>query len=123
LAHAFIAGSESPPSHPQETDMSLNSFITLGRSGLRVSPFCLGTMTFGEDLGWGASVRDSETMIATYLERGGNFIDTANVYTNGHSEKIIGDFSARRGVETGAQFPGRHQQSCGAHVCLPGHHD
>jgi hypothetical protein len=44
--------------------MPLNSFITLGRSGLRVSPFCLGSMTFGEDLGWGASVADSEAMIA-----------------------------------------------------------
>ena len=77
--------------------MSLNSLITLGRSGPRVSPFCLGTMTFGEDLGWGGSVRDSETMIATYLERGGNFIDTANVYTNGHSEKIIGHFFAKKG--------------------------
>jgi aryl-alcohol dehydrogenase-like predicted oxidoreductase len=74
--------------------MSLSSFITLGRSGLRVSPFCLGSMTFGEDLGWGASVADSEAMIAAYLERGGNFIDTANIYTNGHSEKIIGDFFA-----------------------------
>jgi aryl-alcohol dehydrogenase-like predicted oxidoreductase len=81
----------------QEIDMSLNSFITLGRSGLRVSPLCLGSMTFGEDLGWGASVTDSETMMAAYLERGGNFIDTANVYTNGHSEKIIGDFFAKRG--------------------------
>jgi aryl-alcohol dehydrogenase-like predicted oxidoreductase len=74
--------------------MSLSSFITLGRSGLRVSPFCLGSMTFGEDFGWGASGADSETMIAAYLERGGNFIDTANIYTNGHSEKIIGDFFA-----------------------------
>src|ERR1700722_5070936 len=75
--------------------MTLSSFITLGCSGLRVSPFCLGSMTFGEDFGWGASVADSETMIAAYLERGGNFIDTANIYTNGHSEKIIGDFFAR----------------------------
>jgi aryl-alcohol dehydrogenase-like predicted oxidoreductase len=75
--------------------MSLSSFITLGRSGLRVSPFCLGSMTFGEDLGWGASVADSEAMIAAYLERGGNFIDAANSYTNGHPEKIIGDFFAQ----------------------------
>ena len=78
--------------------MSLDSYITLGRSGLRVSPFCLGTMTFGEDLGWGASPEDSEAMIAEYLDRGGNFIDTANVYTNGHSEKIIGDFFAKSGA-------------------------
>jgi aryl-alcohol dehydrogenase-like predicted oxidoreductase len=74
----------------------LDSFTTLGRSGLRVSPYCLGTMTFGDDHGWGASIADSETMLATYLDRGGNFIDTANIYTNGHSEKIIGDYLAAR---------------------------
>jgi len=74
--------------------MPLNSYLTLGRSGLRVSPFCLGAMTFGEDLGggFGASVTDSEAMLLHYLEQGGNFIDTANIYTSGHSEKIIGDF-------------------------------
>jgi aryl-alcohol dehydrogenase-like predicted oxidoreductase len=75
---------------------TLDSYITLGRSGLRVSPFCLGTMTFGEDHGWGAPIADSETLIDVYLDRGGNFLDTANVYTNGHSEKIIGDYLARR---------------------------
>src|SRR5215813_4557488 len=71
--------------------MPLDHYVTLGRSGLRVSPFCLGTMTFGEDLGWGSSVADSEAILDRYLERGGNFIDTANMYTKGHSEKIIGD--------------------------------
>ena len=75
--------------------MPLNSYVTLGRSGLRVSPFCLGGMTFGEDLGWGASAQDSEALIARYLQDGGNFIDTANIYTRGHSEKIIGDFFAQ----------------------------
>src|SRR5260370_11753222 len=72
--------------------MPLNSYITLGNSGLRVSPFCLGTMTFGEDWGWGSSVADAQSILARYLERGGTFIDTANFYTKGHSEKIIGDF-------------------------------
>jgi len=72
--------------------MALNDYVTLGRSGLRVSPFCLGAMTFGEDWGWGASVAESESILGHFLERGGNFIDTANVYTKGHSEKIIGDF-------------------------------
>ena len=73
--------------------MPLNSYITLGRSGLRVSPFCLGTMTFGQDLpGFGSSVEESEAVLAHYMEQGGNFIDTANAYTRGHSEKIIGDF-------------------------------
>src|SRR3984957_2037814 len=63
--------------------MSLDSYVTLGRSGLRVSPFCLGTMTFGEDWGWGSSPADSELILAEYLDGGGNFIDTANIYTKG----------------------------------------
>ncbi len=77
--------------------MSLDHYVTLGRSGLRVSPFALGAMTFGEDPGGaGCSVEESEKILATYLDRGGNFIDTANFYTNGHSEKILGDFFAAR---------------------------
>jgi aryl-alcohol dehydrogenase-like predicted oxidoreductase len=76
--------------------MPLDSYITLGHSGLRVSPFTLGTMTFGEEWGWGASAADSEAMLDDYLERGGNFIDTANLYTNGHAEKIVGDHLARQ---------------------------
>jgi len=75
--------------------MSLADYLTLGRSGLRVSPLCLGTMTFGEDWGWGSTVEESEAILARYLERGGNFIDTANGYTKGHSEVIIGDYLAR----------------------------
>src|ERR1700733_14664503 len=71
--------------------MALTDYVTLGGSGLRVSPFCLGAMTFGEDWGWGSSVAESEAIIARFLDCGGNFIDTANVYTKGHSEKIIGD--------------------------------
>lgn len=75
--------------------MPLDHYVTLGRSGLRVSPMCLGTMTFGEDWGWGSSVAESEAILARYLERGGNFLDTANAYTRGHSEVIIGDYLAR----------------------------
>ncbi len=71
--------------------MPLNHYVTLGRSGLRVSPLCLGTMTFGEDWGWGSSVKDSQLILDQYLARGGNFIDTANAYTKGHSEAILGD--------------------------------
>jgi aryl-alcohol dehydrogenase-like predicted oxidoreductase len=75
--------------------MSLDHYVTLGRSGLRVSPFALGAMTFGGDPGGaGSSVEESEKILATYLDQGGNFIDTANFYTNGHSEKILGDFFA-----------------------------
>jgi aryl-alcohol dehydrogenase-like predicted oxidoreductase len=49
-------------------------------------------MTFGEDWRWGATPEDSSKILASFLERGGNFIDTANFYTKGHSEKIIGDY-------------------------------
>lgn len=69
----------------------LDRYVTLGRSGLRVSPFCLGTMTFGEDWGWGASEAESARILDCYLDRGGNFIDTANFYTKGHAERILGD--------------------------------
>lgn len=75
--------------------MSLDHYVTLGRSGLRVSPLCLGAMTFGEDLGWGSSVEESQRIIDRYVEQGGNFIDTANFYTKSHSEKIIGDHVGR----------------------------
>ena len=75
--------------------MSLDHYVTLGRSGLRVSPLCLGAMTFGEDLGWGSTVEESQHIIDRYVELGGNFIDTANFYTKSHSEKIIGDHVGR----------------------------
>jgi len=75
--------------------MSLDHYVTLGRSGLRVSPQCLGAMTFGEDLGWGSSVEESQQIIDRFIELGGNFIDTANFYTKSHSEKIIGDHVGR----------------------------
>ncbi len=64
----------------------------LGHSGLRVSELCLGTMTFGEDLGWGAPKDESRRMFDAFREAGGNFIDTANIYTNGTSEMFLGDF-------------------------------
>ena len=64
----------------------------LGHSGLRVSELCLGTMTFGEDWGWGGSYDESRKMFDAFAEAGGNFIDTANLYTNGTSEKYVGEF-------------------------------
>ncbi|MDB4955199.1 MAG: mocA [Myxococcales bacterium] len=79
--------------------MALDHYVTLGRSGLRVSPLCLGTMTFGEDWGWGSSVKDSEAILDRFLGLGGNFIDTANGYTKGHSEKIIGDHLGRHAAK------------------------
>jgi len=75
--------------------MPLDHYVTLGRSGLRVSPFALGAMTFGEDLGWGSSVEESQRIMDRYIELGGNFIDTANFYTATHSETILGDHVGR----------------------------
>jgi aryl-alcohol dehydrogenase-like predicted oxidoreductase len=80
------------------TMASLNQYTTLGRSGLRVSPFCLGTMTFGTEWGWGAEEETSRAIFDRYLEAGGNFIDTADGYTGGRSEEMIGKFIADRGL-------------------------
>ncbi|MCB0166932.1 MAG: aldo/keto reductase [Anaerolineae bacterium] len=66
----------------------------LGKSGLRVSEMALGTMTFGETWGWGASKEESQKIFDGYAEAGGNFIDTANRYTEGTSEQYVGDFIA-----------------------------
>jgi aryl-alcohol dehydrogenase-like predicted oxidoreductase len=63
----------------------------LGRSGLRVSELCLGTMTFGETWGWGASEAECKRMFDLFAELGGNFIDTSVNYTDGESETILGD--------------------------------
>jgi aryl-alcohol dehydrogenase-like predicted oxidoreductase len=73
----------------------LNNYRLLGRSGLRVSPLCLGTMTFGTDWNFGADREESRKMFNLYVERGGNFIDTANNYTNGTSESFVGEFIAQ----------------------------
>ncbi len=68
------------------------NYQLFGKSGLRVSPLCLGTMTFGEDWGWGASKEVSKKIYDTFVEAGGNFIDTADVYTEGTSEAYLSDF-------------------------------
>jgi aryl-alcohol dehydrogenase-like predicted oxidoreductase len=67
------------------------NYKILGNSGLRVSELCLGTMTFGEEWGWGASFDESKEQLRIFTEQGGNFIDTANRYTEGTSEKIVGE--------------------------------
>jgi aryl-alcohol dehydrogenase-like predicted oxidoreductase len=63
-----------------------------GRSGLRVSEVALGTMTFGKESGWGADKDGSRAMFDAFVKAGGNFIDTANLYTDGTSEKYVGEF-------------------------------
>lgn len=72
--------------------MSFKSYITLGRSGLRVSPLALGTMTFGTEWGWGSEENVSREIFNHYIDAGGNFIDTADGYTGGHSEELTGQF-------------------------------
>jgi aryl-alcohol dehydrogenase-like predicted oxidoreductase len=76
--------------------MSLDNYRLLGRSGLRVSPLALGAMTFGTDWGWGADEHEARHIFDAYVDRGGNFIDTANQYTDGTSERFIGEFAAER---------------------------
>jgi aryl-alcohol dehydrogenase-like predicted oxidoreductase len=68
------------------------NYRLLGKSGLRVSEFCLGTMTFGEDWGWGTAKDEAQKVYNAFREAGGNFIDTANIYTNGTSESFLGEF-------------------------------
>jgi len=68
------------------------NYKLLGRSGLKVSELCLGTMGFGTDNGWGADATNSFTIMDAFANAGGNFLDTANVYQKGTSEKIIGDY-------------------------------
>ena len=65
----------------------------LGRSGLRVSELCLGTMTFGDDWGWGADRDESRRIFEAFVDAGGNFVDTANNYTDGTSEELVGEFA------------------------------
>ncbi len=64
----------------------------MGRTGLRVSELALGTMTFGPDWGWGAEEDVSRAMFDAYADAGGNFVDTANRYTDGTSERLVGNF-------------------------------
>ncbi len=77
--------------------MALNDFRTLGRSGLVVSPLSLGTMTFGTAR-WGSPDEVSEAIFHAYVEAGGNFIDTADVYSKGRSEELIGGYVADRSL-------------------------
>ena len=93
----------------------------LGKSGLRVSELCLGTMTFGEDWGWGSGKDTSRRILDAFFEAGGNFIDTANVYTNGTSETLLGEFMTghRDGIVLATKYtnaaPGKDPNAAGNH--------
>src|SRR5258707_4613577 len=77
---------------------ALSSYYTLGRSGLRVSRLALGTMTFGTEWGWGADKQTAGAMVDAYVEAGGNFFDTADLYTEGTSETWLCEIIAERGL-------------------------
>ncbi|MBV9507147.1 MAG: aldo/keto reductase [Acidobacteriia bacterium] len=93
----------------------------LGNSGLRVSDLCLGTMTFGEEWGWGSAKDESRKIYDRYREAGGNFIDTANVYTAGTSETFLGEFMEghRQEIVLATKYtnawPGRDPNAAGNH--------
>lgn len=100
--------------------MTLTDYRTLGRSGLVVSPLALGTMTFGTAR-WGSGEDVSREVFNAYVDAGGNFVDTADVYSSGLSEEMVGRFIAERGlrdqivVATKAGFnTGRHALSGGS---------
>lgn len=93
----------------------------LGRSGLRVSRLCLGTMTFGEAWGWGAGEAECRRIYDAFRDAGGNFIDTANIYTEGQSEEMLGRFlqGHRHEVVLATKYtnarPGRDSNAGGNH--------
>jgi len=76
----------------------LKDYYLLGKSGLRISPLGLGTMTFGTEWGWGADIDTARDIFNAYVDAGGNFIDTANGYTMGTSEQMVGQFMQERGI-------------------------
>ncbi|KAF9941813.1 hypothetical protein BGZ67_003903 [Mortierella alpina] len=82
-----------------KTLTALDRYVLLGKSGLRVSPLSLGTMTFGEEWGFGNNKEACKKIFDTYYERGGNFYDTANIYTNGDSERFLGEYMADKRSE------------------------
>lgn len=74
------------------------NYHLLGRTGLRVSPLALGTMTFGNDWGWGSSEDTARKIFNAYIDVGGNFVDTADLYTNGTSESLVGKYIKERSL-------------------------
>jgi len=93
----------------------------LGNSGLRVSEAALGTMTFGEEWGWGSAKDESRKVYDAFRDAGGNFIDTANFYTNGTSESFLGEFMKdhRQSVVLATKYtnanPGTDPNAAGNH--------
>src|SRR3989454_503347 len=118
-ADCIWQGAESIPElHARRTNMK---YRLLGKSGLRVSEASLGTMTFGDEWGWGSPKAEAQKVYETYREAGGNFIDTANFYTNGTSERFLGEFiqGDRQSVVLATKYsnavPGNDPNAAGNH--------
>jgi aryl-alcohol dehydrogenase-like predicted oxidoreductase len=106
--------------------MTLESDRTLARSGLAVSPFALGTMTFGTAR-WGSGEQASRAVFNAYVDAGGNFVDTADVYAGGRSEELLGRFIAERRLRDSIVLfarQSRHRRRTRASGCRVrhGHH-
>src|SRR6267154_2226067 len=107
-----------PELHERNTNMK---YRLLDKSGLRVSEASLGTMTFGDEWGWGSPKDEAQKVYETYRQAGGNFIDTANFYTNGTSEKFVGEFiqGDRQSVVLATKYsnaaPGNDPNAAGNH--------
>jgi aryl-alcohol dehydrogenase-like predicted oxidoreductase len=100
---------------------TIMKYRLLGKSGLRVSEASLGTMTFGDEWGWGSPKAEAQKVYETYREAGGNFIDTANFYTGGTSERFVGEFiqGHRESVVLATKYsnaaPGNDPNAAGNH--------
>src|SRR3977135_1217792 len=112
---------ESIPELLNPERSTIMKYRLLGKSGLRVSEVALGTMTFGDEWGWGSPKAEAQKVYETYREAGGNFIDTANFYTNGTSERFLGEFirGDRQSVVLATKYsnaaPGNDPNAAGNH--------
>src|ERR1700681_1634693 len=100
---------------------AIMKYRLLGKSGLRISEAALGTMSFGDEWGWGSPKDEAQRVYETYREAGGNFLDTANFYTNGTSERFVGGFiqGHRESVVLATKYsnatPGNDPNAAGNH--------
>jgi aryl-alcohol dehydrogenase-like predicted oxidoreductase len=98
--------------------MKLTDFRSLGRSGLIVSPLCLGTMTMGTPR-WGSADDVSEAIFNTYIDAGGNFIDTADAYAVGRSEELLAEYIAKRSLRDKVVLATKFTMSAGEQAGNP----
>src|SRR6266404_5093098 len=120
-ADCICQRAESIPELLNHERSTIVKYRLLGKSGLRVSEVALGTMTFGDEWGWGSPKAEAQKVYETYREAGGNFIDTANFYTNGTSERFLGEFirGDRQSVVLATKYsnaaPGNDPNAAGNH--------